>query len=67
MADILELRSRRDYTPLKLRPAMEALHRIHRAEDAQALDHCLQELVVSALATMERIRTACPDVGGPAA
>jgi hypothetical protein len=67
IVDVLELRHRRDYTPMKLRPAIENLQGIHRVEDAQALDHALQELAVSALATMERIRAACPDIGGPPA
>lgn len=67
VTDVMQLRARADYEPLKLRAAMENLHRLHRAEDAQALDYALQELIVAAMATMDRIRRACPEVEGPPA
>ena len=65
--DVLELRRREDYEPLKLGPAIANARQLQLSDDVQALDYTLQELVVAALATMERLRDACPEVGGPPA
>lgn len=64
LQDLLELRSRQDYEPLKLRFALEHLYRVERA-DTQALDYALQELAVAVIAHLELIRDAYPELGGP--
>lgn len=63
--DILELRARRDYQPLKLRIALEQVSSLGMGADPQLLDYALQELGVALIGTLERIRTACPELGGP--